>query len=146
VSLPSLKVIVLHAVDFERGLAFEMIISSCPVLESLTVNMIRGLESFQVCSQSLLSFTYVADDDDYLEFVIDAPRLQYLKLNDNRTASFIVKNHGSLLEADIDIWIERKFDPNDLPKRHMIRNFLVGISCVKDMIISSSTLEVTFTI
>ncbi|AEE83356.1 FBD-associated F-box protein [Arabidopsis thaliana] len=151
VSLPSLKVIVLDAVVFDEDFAFEMLVSGCPVLESLSVNKINLndiSESVQVSSQSLLSFSYVADDDDYLEVVIDAPRLHYLKLNDKRTASFIMKNHGSLLKADIDfvfnLGSEYMFDPNYLPTRHIIRDFLVGLSGVKDMIISSSTLQVIY--
>ncbi|KAG7547693.1 FBD domain [Arabidopsis suecica] len=149
VFLPSLKVIVLDEVMFDNDLAFQMLLTGCPVLESLTVNKIYlNLENFQVYSQSLLSFTHVADKDDYLAVVIDAPRLEYLKLSDRRTESFIMKSPGSLVEADIDIvfdiGIKNKFDPNDLPLRHMIRNFLIGISCVKEMIISSSTLEVIY--
>ncbi|KAG7543046.1 F-box domain [Arabidopsis thaliana x Arabidopsis arenosa] len=158
VSLPSLKVFVLDKVKLESSLAIEMLISGCPVLESLTVKMINtsyGLESFQVCSQSLLRFTHESymglispTRFDFLAVSIDAPRLEYLRLRDKRTANYTIKNPGSLVEVGIDVVFnlrfKRKFDPNDLPKRQMIRNFLIGISYVKDMIISSSTLEVIY--
>ncbi|EOA16957.1 hypothetical protein CARUB_v10005185mg [Capsella rubella] len=150
VSLPSLKVIVLDGVEFDNDLALEMLILGCPVLESLslnTINMNGNLEYLQVCSQSLLSFTYV-EMMGYMNIIIDAPRLEYLRLSDKGMESFIIENHGSLVKADIDTEFDLSFDnesdPYNLPKRHMIRNFLVGISCVKDMSISSSTLEVIY--
>ncbi|ESQ35184.1 hypothetical protein EUTSA_v10007510mg [Eutrema salsugineum] len=156
VSLPSLKVMVLDEVVYSDDRAFEMLISGCPVLESLsiTVDYFYGnnVKTFRVCSQSLLSFTYVGHDlfgsFRKLAAVLDAPRLERLRIDDHRTSSFIVKNLGSLVEADIDIAFnlssERKLDADDLPKREMIRNFLVGISCVKDMKISSNTLQVIY--
>ncbi|XP_019089432.1 PREDICTED: FBD-associated F-box protein At4g13985 [Camelina sativa] len=146
VSLPSLKVIVLDAVMFDNDLVFEMLISGCPVLESLTVNN-GNLKYLQVCSQSLLTFTHV-EDEGYMTVAIDAPRLEYLRLSDKGLESLIIECHGSLVKADIDtvfdFSLKNEFDPNDLPTTHMIRDFLVGISCVKDMIISSSTLEVIY--
>ncbi|KAL1205701.1 putative FBD-associated F-box protein [Cardamine amara subsp. amara] len=36
------------------------------------------------------------------------------------------------------------FDPDDLPKRNMIRNFFLGISSVKDMVVTSFTLETIY--
>ncbi|XP_010497418.2 PREDICTED: FBD-associated F-box protein At4g13985-like, partial [Camelina sativa] len=123
-----------------------MLISGSPVLESLTVNNVN-LENLKVCSPSLLTFTYVVEEG-FTTVVIDSPMLEYLRLSDQGTESFLIENHGSLVKADIDtafgFFIEDEFDPDDLPKRHRIRNFLVGISCVIDMIISSSTLEVIY--
>lgn len=71
--------------------------------------------------------------------------LEYLKLSDHQTANFIIKNLGSLVAVDNNIVLNLCFcfDPRDIPKRNMIRNFLVGISRVKNMTISSKTLEVT---
>ncbi|ESQ33469.1 hypothetical protein EUTSA_v10007642mg [Eutrema salsugineum] len=159
VSLPFLKDIVLDTVEFEDDRAFEMLISGCPVLECLSISVdYYSNNEVIVCSQSLLSFTYVGYHFlgwiQNQEAVIDAPRLERVRLSDRHTASFIVKNLGSLVEADTDIvfnlgfdknfWFEEKLDANDLPKREMIRNFLVGISCVKDIKISSSTLQITY--
>ncbi|ESQ43345.1 hypothetical protein EUTSA_v10015736mg, partial [Eutrema salsugineum] len=75
---------------------------------------------------------------------IDAPRLQYLRLWDNRAASFILDNMGSLVKADIDTVFDEKYDSNDIQKRNMVRDFLIGISRVKDMIITSATLEAIY--
>ncbi|CAA0341661.1 unnamed protein product [Arabidopsis thaliana] len=154
VSLPCVKVMYLDMVKFANDLAFEMLISGCPVLESLTIkrSACDNVDYLRVCSQSLLSFTLVGhcNEDMVKEQVvaIDAPRLEDLKLYCHETASFVIKNPASLVKMDIDIMFnlssEQKFDPNDLPKRNMIRNFLLGISGVKEMEISSHTLEVIY--
>ncbi|CAL9241163.1 unnamed protein product [Arabidopsis halleri] len=158
VSLPSLRVLKLSAVKFADHLDFETLISGCTALETLVISYFDRVEVLRVCSQSLLSFTHVAHKryfthvghkrlaEEDLSIVIDAPRLEYLKLSDHQTASFIIKNSGSLVAVDINIVFNLSFglDPRDLPKRSMIRNFLVGISCVKNMIISSITLEVIY--
>ncbi|ESQ43346.1 hypothetical protein EUTSA_v10015301mg, partial [Eutrema salsugineum] len=153
VSLPCLKAIVLDTVKFASDSALETLISGCPVLERL--DMERSLGDYTVVlrvrSQSLLSFTIIADSEYLVEdlvVVIDAPRLKYLRLCDDRTASFILNNMSSLVKVDIDavfnLFLEKKFDPNDIHKRHMIRNFLAEISGIKDMIIVSRTLEVIY--
>ena len=95
---------------------------------------------------------HVADTDEMLNedlvVAIDAPKLKYLRLSDHRIASFILNDLASLVEADIDtvfnLICKKMFNPNDLNKRNMIRDFLVGISSIKTLIIASSTLEVTY--
>ncbi|CAH2070299.1 unnamed protein product [Thlaspi arvense] len=88
------------------------------------------------------------DLDEHLVVAIDAPKLQYMRLRDGRTASFVLDNMVSLVNADIDAVFnliqEERFDPNDLQKRSMFRKFLAGISGVQSMIITSSTLEVIY--
>ncbi|XP_010463689.1 PREDICTED: F-box/LRR-repeat protein 13-like [Camelina sativa] len=156
VSLPSLRVLKLSFVKFLEDLAMETLISGCTALETLIID--RNAHEYdqllvlRVCSQSLLSFShYQSKDDDFLvdtSVVIDAPRLKFLKLQDLQTESFIIKNSGSLVEVDLDFVFSlnygRNFDPGDLPKRNMIRNFLGSTYLVKDMIISSRTLEVIY--
>ncbi|XP_010417481.1 PREDICTED: F-box/FBD/LRR-repeat protein At1g78750-like isoform X2 [Camelina sativa] len=159
VSLPSLKVLSLGIMMFadDDDLALETLISRCRVLESLYVRprnyLCDNIEVLRVCSQSLLSFTHVADGleelvEDLLLVIVDAPRLKFLNLRDGRIENFILKNPSSLVKADIDTEFNlscgKKFDPNDLQKRNMIRNFLVGISSIKNLIIASSTLEVIY--
>lgn len=154
VFLPSVKVIYLNVVKFANDWAFEMLISGCPVLESLTIRRSPhdNVKVLRVCSQSLLSFTHGGHGFDFVEeelvVAIDAPRLKTLNLFDQGTDSFIVNNLGSLVKVEMNIAFnlssEKRFDPNDLPKRNMIRSFLLGISNVKDMVIYSDTLEVTY--
>ncbi|CAA7062016.1 unnamed protein product [Microthlaspi erraticum] len=154
ISLPCLKVIELEYVECGNdSLAFQVLISGCPVLESLVIgrSLCDDTQVLRVLSKSLLSFTHTADSDDTVEdltVAIDAPKLEYLRLSDHRVASFILNNLVSLVKADIDIVFDltsgKVFDPNDLQKRSMIRKFLVGISNVNDLTISSSTLEVIY--
>ncbi|XP_033129411.1 F-box/LRR-repeat protein 13-like [Brassica rapa] len=155
VSLPSLKDIVLIVVEYTNPWALEKLISQCPVLESVSIDRIYGdgMPILRVCSQSLLSFMHYWDkNDDYEKdciVEIDAPMLKCLRISDGGTASFIIKNQPSLVEADIDtvfsLTTERLLQvANEIQKRDMVRDFLVGISKVKDLTIASSTLEVIY--
>ncbi|EOA33893.1 hypothetical protein CARUB_v10021385mg [Capsella rubella] len=154
VSLPSVKVLDLVFVKFANDLAFERLISGCIVLESLTLhrNENDNVIVLNVSSKSLLSFCYNGSTKkgphDDLVVSIDTPKLEELQLSDHLTASFIIANLSSLVEADIDVQFNfcfgKKFDPLDLPKGKMISNFLVGISNAKNMIMSPTTLEVIY--
>ncbi|ESQ43340.1 hypothetical protein EUTSA_v10015884mg [Eutrema salsugineum] len=150
VYLPCLKAIVLNMASFLGHSALETL------TQAARLDIERSLV-LRVRSQYLLSFNIVADssdddysnssDDDYDDdpvVVIDAPRLQYLRLWDNRAARFILNNIGSLVKADIDTVFDDKYDSNDIQKRNMVCDFLFGISRVKYMIIASATLEVIY--
>ncbi|KAG5393867.1 hypothetical protein IGI04_023830 [Brassica rapa subsp. trilocularis] len=156
VSLPSLKTLVLILVEFTNKWALENFISKCPVLENFCFERSYddGIPILRVHSKSLLTFMHDAGyHEDYEEedrFVeIDAPMLKCLKISDDRTSSFIIKSPPSVVEADIDtvfnLTSERSLGiANEVQKREMVRDFLVGISKVKDMSISSSALEVIY--
>ena len=154
VSLPSLKTLVLILIDFTNKWALENLISKCPVLENFCFERSYddGIPILRVHSKSLLTFMHDAgyheDYDEEDRFVeIDAPMLKCLKISDDRTSSFIIKSPPSVVEADIDtvfnLTSERSLGiANEVQKREMVCDFLVGISKVKDMSISSSALEV----
>ncbi|WZZ64421.1 hypothetical protein YC2023_075791 [Brassica napus] len=155
VSLPFLKDIVLIVVEYTNRWALEKLISQCPVLENVSIDRIYGdgMPILRVRSQSLLSFLHYWDtNDDYEEdsiVEIDAPMLKYLRISDGGTTSFIIKNQHSLVEADIEtvfnLTNERRLQvANEIQKRDMVRDFLVGISKVKDLTITSSTLKVIY--
>ncbi|CAN7023455.1 unnamed protein product [Brassica rapa subsp. trilocularis] len=156
VSLPSLKTLVLILIEFTNKWALENFISKCPVLENFCFERSYddGIPILRVHSKSLLTFMHDAGyHEDYEEedrFVeIDAPMLKCLKISDDRTSSFIIKSPPSVVEADIDtvfnLTSERSLGiANEVQKREMVRDFLVGISKVKDMSISSSALEVIY--
>uniref|UniRef100_A0A1J3I731 Putative FBD-associated F-box protein n=1 Tax=Noccaea caerulescens TaxID=107243 RepID=A0A1J3I731_NOCCA len=155
VSLPCVKVIHLDEVKFANDQALERLISGCSVLESLTINrnVHDNVKVLRVCSKSLLSFTHVGQceeniNDEDLVVAVDAPRLEYMWLSDHETDSFIISNLGSLVKLHMDVTFnlssQKRFDPNDLQKRNVIRKFLVGISSVKDMDIASETLEAIY--
>ncbi|CAN7061775.1 unnamed protein product [Brassica oleracea var. botrytis] len=154
VSLPSLKTLVLILIEFTNKWALENLISKCPVLENFCFERSYddGIPILRVHSKSLLTFMHDAgyheDYDEEDRFVeIDAPMLKYLRISDDRTSSFIIKSPPSVVEADIDtvfnLTSERRLGiANEVQK--MVRDFLVGISKVKDMSISSSALEVIY--
>ncbi|EOA34235.1 hypothetical protein CARUB_v10021747mg [Capsella rubella] len=152
VSLPSVKVLDLVLVKFANDLAFERLISGCIVLESLVLyrSPNDNVKVLHVSSKSLLSFIYNGSTKkgplDDLVVSVDAPRLEDLQLSDHLTESFVVSNMSSLVRADIQInfSFEKAFDPTDLRKRNMIRKFLAGISCVKNLILAQCTLEVIY--
>ncbi|EOA34743.1 hypothetical protein CARUB_v10022314mg [Capsella rubella] len=154
VSLPSVKVLDLIFVKFANDLAFERLISGCICLENLTLDRSHNdnVRVLQVSSKSLLSFRYngsiTKGPHDDLVVSIDTPKLEELQLSDHLTASFIIADLSSLVEADINVQFNfcfgKKFNPLDLPKGKMIHNFLVGISNAKNMIISPATLEVIY--
>ncbi|CAN6936417.1 unnamed protein product [Brassica oleracea] len=155
VSLPSLKAMVLLLVEFTNKWALENLISKCPVLENFCIERSYGdgKSILRVHSKSLLTFMHDAgNNEDYDEdriVEIDAPMLKYLRISDARTTSFIIKSPPSIVEADIDtvfnlISGRRLGVANEVQKREMVRDFLVGISKVKDLTIASSTLEVIY--
>ncbi|XP_009106589.1 F-box/LRR-repeat protein 13-like [Brassica rapa] len=155
VSLPSLKAMVLLLVEFTNNRALENLISKCPVLENLCIERSYGdgISILRVHSKSLLTFMHDAgNNEDYDEdriVEIDAPMLIYLRISDARTTSFIIKSPPSIVEADIDtvfnlISGRRLGVANEVQKREMVRDFLIGISNVKDLTIASSTLEVIY--
>ncbi|CAL9241894.1 unnamed protein product [Arabidopsis halleri] len=155
VSLPCLKI--MHLGDiFYSHLIVEKLISSCPVLEDLTVVRIyyEDLLNFLcVRSQTLkkfrLTFDWGMGSTDF-SVEIDAPGLKYMSFRDSQSDRIIIKNLSSLVKIDLDTEFNLKFglgsplELEDLTKRDIIRDFLTGISSVKHMIISHPTLEVLY--
>ncbi|CAA7062014.1 unnamed protein product [Microthlaspi erraticum] len=156
VSLPHLITIKLEGLAYANDQNFEMLISGCPVLESLYVKRspYEDVFVFRVCSQSLLSFTLVGHNDyemaGDIDAVIDAPKLEYLELFQDQTSLSIINNLGALVKVDMDTRFNLPYEyrdmlhPNDVPRRKIIRDFLMGISSVRDMVISSDTLEIIY--
>ena len=147
VSLPRLKI--MHLVDnaYANDAFLEKLISSCPVLEDLTV--VRNkytedyLEVLRVRSQSLKSLVVDLDGRkcwyrDCRVVVIDAPGLKYLSLKDNQFTSYVIRNLSSSTKVDTDV----SFDVIDSSKRRVVRRFFTMLSNVRDMTISQTTLEV----
>ncbi|CAH8278302.1 unnamed protein product [Arabidopsis lyrata] len=154
VSLPCLKIMHLEDI-FYSPLIVEKLLSSCPVLEDLTI--VRNHEDFfnflLVRSQTLktfrLTFDWEMGSTDF-SVEIDAPGLKYMSFRDSQSDRIVVKNLSSLVKIDLDTEFNLKFglgsplEPEDLTKRDIIRDFLTGISSVKHMIISHPTLEVLY--
>ncbi|ESQ39594.1 hypothetical protein EUTSA_v10001182mg, partial [Eutrema salsugineum] len=157
VSLPCLKIMHLENIRYcckDCHIIMEQLISGCPVLEDL--NMVRNgrdfLKTLCVRSQTLKIFCLTFDvgigSTDY-SVEIDAPRLEYMSFKDNQSDRIVVKNLTSLFKIHVDTDFMVKFggsplEPEDLRKRDTIRDFLIGISSVRHMIISQRTLEILY--
>jgi len=120
ISLPCLKTMHLEQNVYANETCLEFFISSCPVLEDLSIvrKVDDNVKVLRVLSQTLTSLFVAFDYGEHrrgfhgyysLDFgvLIDAPRLKYLKIGDDISRSKIVA-----------------------------RNFFIGISRVRDMIIS----------
>ncbi|XP_056858520.1 FBD-associated F-box protein At5g22730 [Raphanus sativus] len=156
VSLPCLKTMRLEHNVYASDASLESLISSCPVLEDLSVvRMVPdNVRVVRVRSQSLTSFHVdylLGDGDDFVEdleregsgVLIDAPRLEYLKFDDDLSDSKVITNPVSLEKVNLAyVFGEHDFtDVVDLPKRNMVRSFFNSISGVKEMKLSSHTME-----
>ncbi|WZZ17405.1 hypothetical protein YC2023_110494 [Brassica napus] len=164
-SLPCLKVMCLDIVRYEyddslihdESNYLETLLTSCPVLEKLTIirDIFDYLKIICVRSKSLKSLTLWVDscqvgllEDHVVE--IDAPRLEHMSLHDHLSRSIVIHSIAPYASVNIDV----HFDGNDgytsldqddddsNSKRTMIRNFLTKISTVSRMEISYNTLEV----
>ncbi|CAN6806429.1 unnamed protein product [Brassica oleracea] len=147
VSLPRLKI--MHLVDnvYANDAFLEKLISSCPVLEDLTVvrhgETDYNLEVLRVHSKSLKSlvvdldgnsFKY-SDEDTGNAVVIDAPRLTYLSLEDYQSTSFVISKLGLSAKVNVNVSFDMDFDTDviDSSKRSVVGTFFTMLSTVRDM-------------
>ncbi|KAG7566482.1 Leucine-rich repeat 2 [Arabidopsis suecica] len=156
VFLPKLKTLYLHGfVCFEEsGVACAKLISGCPVLEELVmINLMWGL--LDVCSVSnptLKRVTICCETIDYnpQSVSFDTPNLVYLEFTDVVAIKYPKVNLDSLVEARLGLrltpyQITRARNSVDGVGEEMVGNasdFLMGISNVKILYLSSHTLEV----
>ncbi|EOA22058.1 hypothetical protein CARUB_v10002598mg [Capsella rubella] len=151
VSLPNLKMMHLEENIYMCEETLENLISACPILEDLTLVRKRDyndVEVLRVRSQSLNSFKLVVDRLDYLEgyvwkVIIDAPRLAYLRLADPFSVSFVISNLGSSAKVDIDVGFNVNiWNLDDSFERSAVCKLLTGLSSVRGMAISGTTLKI----
>lgn len=153
VYLPCLKFMHLREVRWDSSgtMNLEKLVSGCPVLEELIYLHDDKLVVTRVRSRSLKRFSIPFRHKLSLfrrvtqTFEIDAPGLEYMSLKADHFDRIVVKNLTSLFMIDLDIkfivgfgWM---FDPEDLPKRNEIRDFLTVISSVRHMVISHNTVK-----
>ncbi|CAG7879732.1 unnamed protein product [Brassica rapa] len=156
VSLPRLKI--MHLVDnvYANDAFLEKLISSCPVLEDLTVvrhgETDYNLDVLRVHSKSLKSlvvdldgnsFKY-SDEDTGKAVVIDAPRLTYLSLEDYQSTSFVINKLGLSAKVNVNVSFDMDFDTDviDSSKTSVVGTFFTMLSTVRDMTLSGTTLQV----
>ncbi|KAJ0261343.1 FBD-associated F-box protein [Hirschfeldia incana] len=157
VSLPCLKKMVLEHNVYANDTTLESFISSCSVLEDLSIVRMApdNIKVLRVCSKTLTSLhvDYIfGEDDDYDDegferdgsgVFIDAPRLAYLKFEEDLSDSKVIINSGSLAKVNL-VFLFSENDAADiinLPKRDMIRSFFTSISGVTDMKLSAYIVE-----
>ncbi|CAF2114013.1 unnamed protein product, partial [Brassica napus] len=146
VSLPRLKTMHLEAVKFDGMWLLGGFISRCSVLEELTIVTDDGdeLGVVIVSSKSLKSFklksmrSEEAEDEGDPTVVIDAPRLEFMSITDYQSKRLVIDNIGPFAKVDIDFIFKVEDDDSF---GAMIIDFLTKLSTVREMIISSRTLE-----
>ncbi|KAF8102303.1 hypothetical protein N665_0198s0016 [Sinapis alba] len=155
VSLPNLKVMHLEENLYADDEILEKLISSCHVLESLTVvrNVDETVKVLRVRSKTLNSLKLVLDsskswyndDSDDWEVLIDAPRLKYLSLEDYQSVSFVISNVASSAKVEIDVSfnVNDIWDENESMERFSaVGKLPYGLLSVRDMTISETTLKI----
>uniref|UniRef100_A0A1J3IYR3 F-box/LRR-repeat protein n=1 Tax=Noccaea caerulescens TaxID=107243 RepID=A0A1J3IYR3_NOCCA len=161
VYLPKLKTLHIDDVAFgdESGAAFAKLISGCHALEELV--MVKVLwdhwDSCSVSSPTLKRVTIYSEkisaEENPKSVWFDTPKLAYLEYTDTVAVEYPKANFESLVEASIGIRMtpDQVFDARDLVNRHYgyslnmvgdAADFLMGISNVKTLYLSSEALEV----
>lgn len=159
VSLPKLKSLRMENVSFddETGSAFAELISGCHVLEELVLTkmMIDFWDSCSVSSPTLRRVKICSEniDENPKSVSLDTPNLVYLEFTDTVAVKYPKASFGSLVEASVGIRMtpDQVFHARDLVNRHYgyslnmvgdASDFLMGISNVKILYLSSQALEV----
>ncbi|XP_019086396.1 PREDICTED: putative FBD-associated F-box protein At5g53635 [Camelina sativa] len=149
VSLPCLKIMHLGHITYPNESTFERLVSSCSVLEELEIqgSFDSNANVFRVISKSLkklsieLMFCLRAPGSG---FVIDAPRLHSLSIDDNLPESFIITNMDSNVKVVLCFLLGVSDEASiSSQQRHRLRSFLPLISKVKDMFIQLETFQVS---
>ena len=134
VCLPSLKTLVLKGVNYFKQESLQRLLSNCPVLEDLVVNLCHhdNMGKFIVIVPSLQRLSlYIGYKRVLDEFVIDTPSLEYFKLVDRNYDSHpcLIENMPKLTEAYVDV---RSTD---------LQSLIGSITSVKRLIISSKVIS-----
>ncbi|XP_010495216.1 PREDICTED: putative FBD-associated F-box protein At5g53635 [Camelina sativa] len=167
VFLPCLKTLHLESISYPNEAIFERLVSSCPVLEELVMDVKSVFDDnaihFRVFSRSLKKLKINIRKCRYSSIsscsgvVIDAPLLRFLSINDDLSESLVVINKMHP-DAKLDISSSFDFGLNffgpfakldistffDISKRNSIRGFLSQISKVKDMKICRDTVKLIY--
>ncbi|KAK9024652.1 hypothetical protein V6N11_004810 [Hibiscus sabdariffa] len=116
VCLPCLKTLVLESVEFEDGGSVERLLSSCPVLEDLSIS------NFQLFAM--------------LDIVIDLPSLVYFKYHGFRAYNYSFGNMPSLVTADINISVRNSERETIYRRSHGLVELFEGLGNVKSLCLS----------
>ncbi|RID47129.1 hypothetical protein BRARA_I03750 [Brassica rapa] len=108
VSLPSLKTLKLQKVRYFNEETLQRLLSSCPVLEDLVVDLDEEdtTGKLTVVVPSLQSLSLVIPwSNDISGFVMETPALKYFKLVDDNVKSHycLIEHMPNLIEAHLDV-------------------------------------------
>ncbi|XP_010473842.1 PREDICTED: putative F-box/LRR-repeat protein At3g59170 [Camelina sativa] len=160
VHLPKLKTLYLKSVLFDdRELGFCKLLSGCYILEELVLDHIWSCfwDSCSVSVSTLKRLTSCCEnmkicdvhDDNQYSVSFDTPNVVYLEYAEAIATTYPKVNFASLVEAKIDIWMTddqiEAVGFGDNEENFMVGNaaaFLVGISNVRVLYLSSDSLEV----
>ncbi|XAR57487.1 hypothetical protein NMG60_11025649 [Bertholletia excelsa] len=147
VCFSNLKVLSFYGVKFFSCECLETILGGCPVLEDLVIRKCRWVrgDTWKICGSALkkliLDWHAVVRVQHECGIVIDAPALECLHIKDYTSENFLVKNLGSLVEANVDV--AQKFE-SFVPVGvygNSVFDLLKGICTVKFLSLSGDTME-----
>ncbi|KFK35159.1 hypothetical protein AALP_AA5G246400 [Arabis alpina] len=163
VRLPKLKSLYLKSVKFkEEGIGLSKLLSGCNVLEELVLDDIWSCE-WNSCSVSVAtlkrltvncSYSNILHDSIAKSVLFDVPNLVYLEYTEVIASEYPKVNFRSLVEAKIDLQVARdqsdessdsKFEDQVAQGNELVGNatdFITGISNVRILCLSASTLEI----
>ncbi|XP_019101721.1 PREDICTED: F-box/LRR-repeat protein At3g60040-like [Camelina sativa] len=143
VSLPSLKFLFIDTVFFEYEDLCCVLLAGCPVLEELSVHHINFSATPHTISSPTVKRLSVYYDSPldvdcacYMSF--DLPKLVYLEYSHCALGEYLQVNLESLVEAKLDLWLERKVDRLD------VTDLITGISNVQTLHLSPGSVDVIY--
>lgn len=163
VSLPRLKTMCLEQNVYADEAFLESFISSCPVLEDLSI--VRrdddNVKVLRVHSQTLTSLTLGFEpgdghmlfhyfDREILGLFIDSPRLKHLNFNDDVSKCHILSNFIMSPSVKVNLggvrYMSYYSDGVAFSNQHVARSFFTRVSRVKDLVISETIMKVCFNV
>ena len=156
VLLPSLKTLHLNSIEFSDDASTHKLISSCPVLEQLFIEEcgMKNIRCFNISAHALkcLAMECAILDNEYAtefcgyKIVIDAPKLEYLRLYDYVAEGYHFKNLKSLIEAQVHVDLStRRIEQRDRAYYgQKVLELIKGIHNVKVLHLTGDSTEVRF--
>ncbi|XP_027171281.1 F-box/LRR-repeat protein At3g59190-like [Coffea eugenioides] len=145
-SFPNLKILYLTSVKYQSDDSVRKFISSCLVLEQLTVVRDRedNVVTFTISAPTLkhltIDFRSCSDDSDRA-LKINAPALQCLNLFDDLSINFMVEDLTSLVEAKVDVFNKKMLMYNE-GYRDSVVGFLMSLHNAKILCLRYHSVEV----